>query len=134
VSTEGRTVIIDVHSQSGIGRASLERVSEQIPDKIVLRLHLAGLEEFRLSDGNTSLVASVSSSGSREIIQSVVTPGENERNLTQDSPLWMDIRVVPGQTATPSGSTGSGYFEITLPEELQRDGQRFSIEWVDFYR
>jgi hypothetical protein len=126
VSTEGQTVIVDVYSQNGIGRASVERVSEQVPEKIVLRLHLAGLEEFRLSYDSTILVASVSSTGSSDILQSILTPGGNERSLTQDSPLWMDLRVVTGQAAT--------YFEITLPAELQRDLQRFSIDWIDFYR
>jgi hypothetical protein len=134
VSTEGQTFILDIHSQSGTGRASLERVSEAVPQEIVLRLHLDGLEEFRLSYQDTTLVASAPNSGSREILQSVVTSGEGERQITQEDPLWMEIEFVPGQAATPSATAGPGYFEVTLPEELRQSEQPFSIQWIDFFR
>jgi hypothetical protein len=41
--------VIDIRSPSGIGSASFELESGVMPGEIVLRLHLTGLEQFRLS-------------------------------------------------------------------------------------
>ena len=48
VSAAGETVIMDVHSRSGIGSATAELVSGTLPENILLRLHLAGLEPGRV--------------------------------------------------------------------------------------
>jgi len=134
VSTEGETAIVDVQSQSGIGSATIKLVSGEFPENIVLRLHIQGLEEFSLSYNETTITASVSSSDSRSVFQSVASPEEGERPITPDSPSWLDITIVSDQ-ATPHIPLDQGYFEITLPKGLLTEADSsFSIQWIDFYR
>ena len=134
VSMEGEIVIIEVQSQSGIGSATIELVSGEFPENILLRLHVQGLEELRLSYSGTAITASVSSRDGRNVVQSLVTPDEGERSITPDSPSWLDIALVSEQS-TPNIPLDQGYFEITLPEGLLTEADRsFSIQWVDFYR
>ena len=132
VLDENSQTVMDIHSDTGIGSASFELVSGSMPDAILLRLHLKGLEEFQLISKQDNVSASVSSGG--------VFNGTNERVLFFNSevpigsihPLWMDIRIVSASKETP---LADGYFEITVPREfLRKAGNSFAISWIDFYR
>jgi hypothetical protein len=134
VSVEGETVVVDVQSRSGIGAATVELASGTPPETIVVRLHVNGLESFRLSYEQTAIAAAVSSGDSRSMLQEVSSPDGGTSPLTSDSPLWLDIRAVSAQ-ATPTIPLQEGYFEIRLPKGLLSDRQRsFTIRWIDFYR
>jgi hypothetical protein len=134
VSIEGETAVIDIQSRSGIGAATVELVSGTPPETIVVRLHVHGLESFRLSYEQTAITASVSSSDSGSVLQEISLPGGTTSPLTSGSPLRLDIRAVSGQ-ATPTIPLQQGYFEIRLPKRLLSDRQRsFAIQWIDFYR
>lgn len=134
LKAEGEAVIVDVHSRSGIGSATVEHVSGPLPEKIVVRLHLKGLEEFRLSYDRTVITARVSSSDGRNIVQSVDPPGGDERPIAPDSPFRMEVKIASDQVA-PRIPLEQGSFEITLPKDVLGKGRRsFSIRWVDFYR
>jgi hypothetical protein len=134
VKSEGGAVIVDVRSRSGIGSATVERAPGPAPKKVVIRLWLKGLEEFRLSYDRTVITARVSSSDSRNITQSVDPPGGDERPITPDSPRWMEIKIVSDRAA-PRIPLEQGHFEITLPKDVLGKGRRsFSIRWIDFYR
>ena len=125
VSNAGETAIFDVRSQSGIGSATIELVAGTAPRKILVRLHLSGLEEFRLLYENTVIAVSISNRDIGSVSERSISPDGKEEPIEPDSPLWMDTRVVPDQE----------YFEITLPEDLLNDGRRsFSMRWIDFYR
>ena len=133
-SAEGETVVIDVHSQSGMGSAHVEHVSGALPESIVVRLYLKGLEEFRLSYDGTTITASVSSGDSHNVFQSAAGPEAGERPITPGSPYWMDVRIVTDQE-TPHIPLDQGYFEVALPKDFLQEGRRsFSIRWIDFYR
>jgi hypothetical protein len=133
VSVEGQTVFVDLRSQRGIGRARIEHVSGDPAGNLVLRMHLAGLEEFRLFYNEISLSASVSSDDLHAITQSALTASEGERPITMDSPFWLDIQVTSDADSTQD-PLDPGQFEITLPKIFLREGQAFKIQWVDFYR
>lgn len=134
VSAQGETTVIELHSQSGIGSATVELVSGALPQNIVLRLHLQGLEQFRLLYDGTEVTTSVASSDISNIIESVTSTEGGEHSITPDSPLWLGIRVVSGEDS-PHIPLDQGYFEITLPKDFLHDGRRsFSIRWIDFYR
>jgi len=134
ISIEEKVAAFDIHSRSGIGRATIEHVSGALPEKIVVRLHLKGLEEFQLSYGRTVVTARVSSSDSRNIVQSVDPPGSDKRSITPDSPFRMEVRIASDQVA-PRIPLEQGSFEITLPKDVFGKGRRsFSIRWIDFYR
>lgn len=60
--TPTRTVL-EVVSQGGIGAADVEMGPGPRPPRLVIRLHLAGLEQFRLIYGDTIITAAVASVG-----------------------------------------------------------------------
>ena len=134
VNVEDGTAIADVRSRRGIGSATVELVSGTLPENIVIRLHLKGLEQFRLVYDQTAIIASVSSGEGGSVGQSVGAPDGDERPIAPGSPFWVAIRIVPDQ-ATPYVPIEVEYFEITLPDDfLQGEHRSFSIRWIDFYR
>ena len=128
---ESRTVI-DIHSDFGIGSASLELVSGSMPTILLLRLHLKGLEEFQIISSQTTIAASFSSGQVFNIINQRVVSPDKERPLLMIDPLWMDIDIVSADRDIP---LDEGYFEIAVPGEFLRNaGDFFEIKWIDFYR
>ncbi|MEK6409463.1 MAG: hypothetical protein AABN34_21270 [Acidobacteriota bacterium] len=134
IRVQEKAAVFDIHSRSGIGSATVELVSGPPPERIVLRLHLKGLEEFRLSYGSTVVTARVSSHDNRVVDQSVDWSVGDERPITEDSPFWMDIKIASGQSKS-SRTTAQRHFEIMLPKDvLGKERRAFSIRWIDFYR
>src|SRR3972149_537071 len=82
LSAADETALIDVHSQSGIGSATVELVSGAPPENIVLRLHLQGLEEFRLSYAGTVVAASVPSGDMGSIVESAISSEGGQQSIT----------------------------------------------------
>jgi hypothetical protein len=137
VSDEGETIILDVRSRSGIGRATVKMVAGKLPEKIVLRLRVKGLEEFRLlhnlSRDGAEIIARVSSSDGG-VTQSLRSRDGDEQPITSASPRWLAIRIV-SDSAAPRIPLEQGHFEIILPRDFLREADRaFSIRWIDFYR
>lgn len=56
---KGRAVF-SVKSPFGISQAVIERACDRWPEAVVLRLHLKGLESFRVANGKVTLDAAVS--------------------------------------------------------------------------
>jgi hypothetical protein len=125
---------IEVHSPTGIGSARFELESGAMPEKVILRLHLSGLEEFRLISDQTALAASASSSGAFSVTNQRVIRSGNEYSITPVDPLWMKIEVVSDQ-AVKKIPLEDGYFEITVPKEFIQEAENsFEIQWIDFFR
>src|ERR1019366_3178624 len=55
VQSDKDKTVFDVKSPFGIGQAVIERVSEEWPKALVLRLHLKGLSSFRAESGKVRL-------------------------------------------------------------------------------
>jgi hypothetical protein len=129
IQFEDNTALIDIHSPTGIGSAAFELRSGNMPGSILLRLHLQGLEEFRILSNHDQIAASVSQDGSQ---QRILSP-EAETTLLPGDPLWMNIEIVSeGEKNIP---LKQGYFEVTVPQDLIQDaGNTFEIQWIDFYR
>jgi hypothetical protein len=133
IQYQNGTIFIDFHSPSGIGSATFELESGPMPAEIILRLHLKGLEEFRLTSAQSNIAASLASSDASNISQRIIALG-SESPLPPNHPLWMEIEVVSSQTEKKI-PLEDGYFEITVPKEfIQNAGNSFEIEWIDFYR
>ena len=133
VQHQNGTTLIDIYSPTGIGSAKFVLESGTMPGEITLRLHLKGLEEFRLTSVQESIAASVASSDASNISQKIIAP-DSESPLLPSHPLWMQVEVVSAQPEKKI-PIEAGYFEITLPKEfLQKAGMSFEIEWIDFYR
>ena len=132
VLEEDSHTVIDVYSDFGIGSASFELLSGSMPDTLLLRLHLTGLEEFRLISATDTVSASISSSEVFNITNQRVLIQNAEVPIGSIHPLWMNIRIVSESKDIP---LAAGYFEIAVPADfLRQAGDTFEIQWIDFYR
>jgi hypothetical protein len=133
-SDEGKTSCT-VRSPSGISRMVIERLGDDWPKEMVLRLHLKGLERLRVTSGRVTLDAEVSGHGSPPEVRSWKN-GEEKEELTEKSPFWMNIRILGGDGNTPPViPLKQGHFEMTLPKAfLDGNPKSISVEWIDFYR
>lgn len=134
IQQENGITTVDIHSPSGIGSANFELESGSMPERVVLRLHVTGLEDFRLVSSTTTIAASGSSDEVFNVTgQSVIAAG-NEYAITPIHPLWMKVEIVSGQ-ADKTIPLNEGHFEITVPKEFIRRAEKsFELQWIDFYR
>ena len=133
IQHQNGTTLIDVESPTGIGSAKFELESGNMPEQVVLRLHLQGLEEIRLTSSQTSIAASVSNSDPSQVHQRIAAASINTPILP-GQPLWMEIEIVSEQ-AVETLPLEEGYFEVTVPRDfLQKAGNSFEAEWIDFHR
>jgi hypothetical protein len=131
VKSDEEKTVLSVTSRSGIGRATIRRKSPRWPKVLVVRLHLTGLESFRITAAEKVLEWSVSSSGDHAVRVAWRTK-DVERAVTDDSPLRKSLRIVGGTGEFP---LKAGCFEVTLPSELLDDNpQALTLQWIDFYR
>jgi len=131
IQVEDGTAQIDIQSPSGIGAASFELESGTMPENITVRLHLTGLEGFRLTSARDQISASVS--GEANAIMQTIPSSGAESPLSPGDPLWIKIEIV--SEIEKKDLLEQGYFEVTVPQEFIRNaGTIFEIEWIDFYR
>jgi hypothetical protein len=134
IQFENSTTLIDIQSPTGIGSAAFELESGTMPENMTLRLHLKGLEQFRLTSAQDQIAASVSSGETVHLDEQTIYSSGTESPLLPRHPLWMEIEIVSSQTEKKI-PLEEGYFEITVPQEFIRNvGKTFEIEWIDFYR
>ena len=133
VDYENGTAHIDIQSPTGIGSASFELTSGAMPEAMILRLHLQGLEKFRLLSAQDQIAASVSSGDPLQVSHETLLSSGAESPLLPGNPLWMEIEIVTDAEKTIP--LEAGYFEVTVPQEFIRNADKiFEIEWIDFYR
>lgn len=98
---------------------------------MLVRLHLRGLEQFRVDSGTIAVDWSVSSGGERE--QSVSLRREQKETLLDvNSPYHTVVRIVGDEGRVP---LHDGYFEVPLPAKLfEQNPDQIQLKWVDFYR
>ncbi len=125
----------DVRSPSGISRAVVERTGDAWPKVVVVRLHLKGLEQLKVSAGTVTVGAAAGvRDGKGEVRQ--WTAGKDETPLAPDDPRRLAIRVLGKDGKTAAGvPLDGGHFEVTLPATFLRDNPKsLTVEWVDFFR
>ena len=132
---EREKTIFLVHSPIGISEAVIERSSNKWPDTVMLRLHLKGLENFKVTTGKVVLEAAVSSHDSKQPVRQWKDNNESEP-LHIKSRYWMDIHLVgDDEKAATTIPMTDGYFEIQLPKALFEDNPKsITVNWIDFYR
>jgi hypothetical protein len=133
VKAEKDKTVFLVHSPFGISNAVIERTGENWPDKVMLRLHLKGLENFRLTTEKVKLEASVSSQDGKVRLWK---DGKEDARLDAKSPHWMEIRMV-GSDGKPGKAIPlkDGYFEMALPKAcFEGNPKSITVNWIDFYR
>ena len=109
--------------------------SKNWPNSVTLRLHLKGLEHFKVTNGETTLKAAVSSHGGKQAVRLWLDDKEKSP-LNAKSPLWMMVRMMgeDGKSAETI-PLKDGYFEMQLPKALLEDDPKsITVNWIDFYR
>jgi hypothetical protein len=125
-------LILSVRSRSGIGRATVARKVASWPMVVKVRLHLKGLESFRISAGKQGVGVSVSSGNSETVRVHLIPEGREGPLLTKESLLWVKVKVVAKDKKIP---VKDGYFELELPQALfNGNPAQISLHWIDFYR
>ncbi len=133
VKAESDKAIISIHSPFGISQAVIERTDKKWPETVMLRLHLKGLENFKVTNGKVTLEAAVSSQDGKVRLWK---DGKEDSALNTESSYWMEIRIV-GKNGIPATtiSLNDGYFEMQLPKALFEDNPKsITVNWIDFYR
>lgn len=121
-------LVVDISSETGIGKADvvLPAVGDATPVKV--RLHLRGLEGWRFTFNDISTVGAVST-GDGSVSQESQIGDAPGNQIDSTSPYWMEIARVE------DGSATGGYFELALPPAFLESGMKaFQISFVDFYR
>jgi hypothetical protein len=125
----------EVRSPFGISQAAIERVEDDWPKAVVLRLNLKGLERFTASNGKVTVDAAVSIRDGKAEVR-VWKDGKEEAPLDAKDPLWMDVRIL-GDDGKPAKELPlkRGHFEIVLPKALfEGNPKSITVSWIDFYR
>ena len=128
---ENEQTIFDISSGFGIDAATIKRETTEWPNKILVRLHLKGLESFQAGHKNVAVEWSMSSTGVEATNVSLRTD-KDETIIFRDSPYFTAINTVGGNSKQlPKG----GYFEVPLPKKIfEGNPKEISLRWVDFYR
>jgi len=133
VTTENDKAVFSVRSPFGISQTVIERTDGNWSDTVMLRLHLKGLENFKISNGIITIEAAVSSQDGKVRLW---MDGKEDSPLDAKSPHWTEIRMFgdDGKPTTIIPLT-DGYFEIQLPKALFEDNPKsITVNWIDFYR
>ena len=135
LTSEPDQTIFSIRSPFGISRVSIERNEPKWPNTILLRLHLSGLESLQLSNGLSTLDASVSSSNEEPQVR-VWRDQTEDQPLDRSSSYWMEIRMFASDKARSNKiPLKDGYFEMQLPSAfLESNPKSIEVRWIDFYR
>ena len=95
VKAEKGMATLSIHSPFGISNAVIERTGEQWPDAVVLRLHLKGLENFKVTNGKVTLESSASLQDGKPQVR-LWKDGKEDAPLDAKSPYWIDVRMIGG--------------------------------------
>ncbi len=135
VKAEKDKVIVSVQSPFGISHAVIERGGETWPDAVVLRLHMKGLENFKVANGKVKLEGSASFHDGKPVVR-LWKDGKEDAPLDAKNPYWMEVRIVggDGKQAKEMPLKG-GYFEMPLPRAMfEGNPKTITVSWIDFYR
>ena len=129
--------LLAVVSQGGIGEADVSLTPGAKPSRLIIHLHLRGLEQFRLIYGDTIITVAVASVGQPIVRQqrSLVSAPVIEEPLTSTSRFWLPLRLVTDAASGAKIPLENGFFELEAPADLLAgDYRAFRFEWIDFFR
>lgn len=101
------------------------------PKKVLVRLHLSGLESFKVANENVAVEWSVASNSEHE--QSTSLKDDIRFvDIEKDSPYFTEVRIVGKEKTIP---LNDGYFEVPMPVKLlEGNPETITLKWIDFYR
>lgn len=156
-SSNSDRTILDLRSERGIGTCRIHRKLDKWPERLILRLHLRGLEQIAVHIGDRKWIGAVSSSDG--IVRWTSTSDDAmEQTIDSSDPNWCSIRVLRGNESPateneppipmPPSTTDSNSpqkirvpleedesWEMTFPPAwLQENPSSIRISWIDFFR
>jgi len=133
VTIEQDKAVISIRSPLGLSQAVIQRSDRDWPSTVVLRLHLQGLENFKLTYGKVILEAALSSQNGKARLWK-----DEKEDLLLDATTsyWMEIRMIDKDgNPVKTIPLKDGYFEMQLPQAVIADNpQLITLSWIDFYR
>ena len=125
---------VSIRSPSGISHAVMERTGDKWPDAVIVRLHLKGLENFRVTNGTAKIeLAAGIQEGKPQVRQ--WKDGNEAAPLDEKSPYWIGVRILGDDGAPAKEIPLKGYFELRLPPALfEKNPKSITVHWIDFYR
>jgi len=135
VAGTAEQTVVTIRKGNGIGGATLLRGDTAWPQKLIVRAHLGGLEQFAITSGDVRLSASVLSHSGNQRLLHIWRDGKEGPPLKDDSKFWMEIRTINADGKPVSGlPPKGGYFELTIPNALLDGAKQVELAWIDFYR
>ena len=135
VKVEKDKTIFSAHSPFGISQAVIERKGEKWPDAVVLRMHLKGLENFKVTNGKVKLEGSASLQDGNPVVR-LWKDGKEDVPLHAKSLYWIEVRILDGDGKQAKEiPLKDGYFEMALPKAFfEGNPKAITVSWIDFYR
>ena len=101
----------------------------------MLRLHLKGLEKFKVTNGKVTLEASASLQDEKPHVR-LWEDGKEDAPLDAERPYWMEVRILGGDgVAAKELPLTGGRFEMPLPKALFAGNPKsITVNCIDFYR
>lgn len=132
ISADKERTYFDVTSKTGIGGAKIQRTGKEWPQQLRLRLDLAGLENFHISNGKLGLSAAILSHGED---RTASLRGSDGKAVAPGGRLWTEVRMI-GRDGKPTKTIPlDGRFEMDLPKGLfEGNPESIELSWIDFYR
>jgi hypothetical protein len=136
VSTLKDSILLSVHSKSGIGRATIGPAQGGWPVRLLVRFYLKGLESFSVNNGDFVIHTSVQSYPPYKIGCETTKAGHRRgSSVSKASPYWMPARLVSRNESSPRIPLQDGYIEVVLPDVVLENRPRvLSVQWIDFLR
>lgn len=135
VTRKDEQTTLSVRSPSGIGSGVVIRLASVWPERVILRLHLSGLEGLEVSNRNIKLAAEVAGTDNKKFLHLTNNVSQRSEPATT-RPTESEIRAF-SKDGRPSAvlPLKDGYYEVRLPKELFADNpESITIDWIDFYR
>ena len=127
-------LVVDITSVRGIGRALVTLNPTALPPAILLRLHLRGLEQLTVDNGEQRLEIAVASSPPHGVTQSAVG-GEGTQLLHEGDALRATVTITAGDGRAPAGSRTSMEPSCNgIAGLVDAKHSELALAWVDFYR
>lgn len=134
---------VDIRCERGIDTCTLVRKGEHWPKQLALRIHLRGLESFKVIADDTIINWAVESRG-EFASHSTLTSGKRETQLEPGDPYHTIARPVrspdPVSVTKEPGRKGLQVmiprcFEVPIPARLlENNPEKLQLQWIDFYR
>ena len=118
VSEDKGSVVFDVTDKFGIGSGKVKlRAGSSWPKKVLIRMHLSGLEGFSVT-----------------VKKRILLKGELNLKMLDSKGNPVKGRYLLQFTGPNSSKKIAGYYEAEVPQRLLGGAKEIELSWVDFYR